>query len=107
ANSDRVIARLAHQHRQALYVVERAKVMIDMLVAVLTVLVVEQPGQDDRAAGAAACRGAKGIAKERAGGGQRVEVRSLKHRIAITAGVLPLIVGDEQNDVLFCGYGRL
>src|SRR4051794_21328197 len=75
--------------------------MIRMLMAVLRVGVIVQPGENDGTARRATCRSRKGIAEKHAIASQRVDGRSFHDRVSVTTERRTKIVADDENDVLF------
>jgi len=73
--------------------------VIRMLVAIMGVGVIVQPGQDHRPAGAATRRGGEGMSEHGALGRQLVDRGRYGHWIAIATERLALVVGDEQHNV--------
>src|SRR5690606_38294735 len=67
-------------------------------VAVLAVGVAVVAGQDRRAAGGAARRGAERPVEHRPLPGGRIDVRRPDDRVAITAGDRAPVVGDDEQD---------
>ena len=89
------------RQRQTHDVIERSEFMEVMLMPVLPILVVVQPGHHDRTTRAATGGGGKCIAKERAISRQGVDLWRHGHLIPITAQGRALVIGDKENDVTF------
>ena len=102
-NPRRSIA-MARQHlrqRQADDVLVTREMMKVMLQAIHAMLVTMQSGQNRRATGTATGRVSKRVFKQHAVLGQRIDMRSHRHRIAIAPQRWTLVVRHEQDDVLF------
>ena len=73
--------------------------VVPVLEAVLSIRVIELTCKDHRAAWAATRGGAVGVLEKSAVGGERIEVRRFKNRVAVAAGVLTLVVGHDEYHV--------
>lgn len=76
--------------------------MIMMLMPVMTIRMIMQTAEDDRAAGGTTGRGTKRITEKRAILGNRIQVRCFYDGISIASRVLALVVGDDEHDI----FGR-
>ena len=73
-----------------------------MLVAILAVAMVVQPAHHHATTGAARRRGGEGVSKHHAIGGDFVDRGRLGDFVAVTPQRWAFIVGNEEDDVLFC-----
>ena len=73
--------------------------------AVVSVGVVVQSGENDRSAGGATGGCAKSVREKCAIGGKCVHVGRLNDGVAIAAGIGALVVRDEEDDVFGSGMG--
>ena len=99
ADARRAVARLLQQHGQRTQVRVALEVAVVVLVPVLRRAVVVQARQQHRPTGAAARRRRVRVREAQALGCERVEVRCPDGGVAVRAGVLPVVVGDEHDDV--------
>ncbi len=101
------VARLGEQHREAPHVMERAEVVILVLVTVLPVAMVVHAGQEHGAARAAARGRGKGMREANALRRELVQARRLDHPIAVSAERFgAVVVRDEEHDVSVRGTRR-
>ena len=67
--------------------------------AVVAVAMIVEAAENDRAAGAATGGGGKGVAEERAIGGEPVNVGRHGRHVAVTAERGAEVIGDDEDDV--------
>ena len=72
-------------------------------VAVLSVEVVVESGENDRTRCGAGSGGGEGVGKKRAFPGEGIEVGSLDDGVSVATGDRRLVIGDEENDVRLFG----
>jgi len=73
--------------------------MIRMLVAILTVQVVMQAAEDDRAAGAATGGRAERMSEAGAVGSKAIQIRCFNFPVSVTAEIEAMIVGDNHDHI--------
>lgn len=98
AGANGPVAGRGKQDGQRADAIEGLEVVEIVLVAVVAVGMVVQARKDDGSTGAAARRGRERVRKEPTILCERVQVRGLDDPIAVGAGVLTVIVGDENDD---------
>ena len=91
---------------QANHIPVGLELVVRMSVTVLTIVMVMQPRHDDRSTGGAAGGGCVGPAKHRTIRRQAVDCWRVCHCVSIATQGWALVIGDDKDDVSFCGKHR-
>ena len=100
ADAGGAVPGFGEQHGEGFHPREAAEFVEAVEVSVMSVAMIVQAGENDRAAGAAAGGGCEGVAEERTVGGEPVDVGRYGSHIAITSERGAEVIGDDKDDIL-------
>ena len=77
--------------------------MVAVQVPVVPVMVIVEAGEHHRSTGTTTGSSSKGVTEKGAIGGKAVDVGSYGCHIAVTSQCGAKVIGNDDNDVFFCG----